>query len=248
MNQDRYFTNIQEKQRYGLAIVMLLVFKMQYLLLPMFNNAITDNDDLSNVNNKDGISSINSSDSSTLNIPMNRHVKDWIVKFKKNPDNVAELYRKGSLYRPFVEKILYDNDLPLVLFYLPMIESRYEKDLRSHAAAVGPWQFTRLTAKFYGLKMNRNVDERKHIILSTKAAANYLKDLYNQFNSWELALAAYNCGPTCVAKSIKKGKTNNYWTLVDKKLLPVETRNYVAKFMALTYIAEGNSPTIADIQ
>lgn len=232
MELQNVYVNAKERQRYGLAIMAFVCFKMHYVLIPSFSPS----------SNGQGLLStqmLNSAESS-LSISLNNHVSNWITYYKKDHNGFAELYRRGSIYRPIVEKILADHQIPKELYYLPMIESRYDKNAKSRGKAVGVWQFTTLTAKHYGLKVDHRIDERKHILSSTKAAAQYLKDLYKQFNSWELALAAYNCGPTCVQKSLKKGKTNNYWILVDKKLLPKETRNYVAKFMAVTYLGEGN--------
>ena len=109
----------------------------------------------------------------------------------------------------------------------------------SRAKAVGIWQFIQKTGKRYGLMINRSVDERRDPIRATEAAAKYLKDLYNAFNSWKLAIAAYNCGETRVLRAIMHTDTRNFWKIVETNL-PRETRNYVPKFIAAAII--GRSP------
>ena len=123
-------------------------------------------------------------------------------------------------------------------FFIPVIESSYVSHAHSRARAVGIWQFIKGTGKRYGLKINRYVDERKSPISSSLAASQYLKDLYIAFGSWELAMAAYNCGEHRVLRAIMKGDSKDYWVLSRKKLLPRETRNYVPKFMAAAIIGK----------
>ncbi|MGB9873442.1 MAG: lytic transglycosylase domain-containing protein, partial [Hydrogenobacter sp.] len=98
----------------------------------------------------------------------------------------------------------------------------------SRSGAAGLWQFISSTARRYGLRVDDQVDERFDVIKSTEAAVRYLKDLYNMFGSWELALAAYNCGENCV-KSRTAGV--DFW--ITKDMLPLETRNYVPAFFAV---------------
>ena len=93
------------------------------------------------------------------------------------------------------------------------------------------------TARRYGLIVNQYVDQRRDPIYSTEAAIKYLTDLYNVFNSWELAIAAYNCGEFRVLRAIMKGKSRDFWELSRQKLLPPETRNYVPKFLAAAIVA-----------
>ena len=88
------------------------------------------------------------------------------------------------------------------------------------------------TAKLYGLKVDRFVDERKDPLKSSRAAAQLLKDLYGRFGDWYLAMAAYNAGPGRVEKAIKKGRTRDFWSLARGKHLPKETAEYVPKWIA----------------
>ena len=117
-----------------------------------------------------------------------------------------------------------------------MIESGFKMNARSHAAAVGPWQFIRSTGKKYKLKINPWVDERMDLEKATHAAANYLNDLYDMFQSWELAMAAYNCGEERTFRAVRKNRSYDFWVVA--KDLPRETRNYVPKYQAALTIAK----------
>jgi membrane-bound lytic murein transglycosylase D len=140
--------------------------------------------------------------------------------------------RNGERYRPLIEQALAKHNLPKELYFVGLIESGYELSARSHASAVGPWQFMSDTAKRYNLKVTRSVDERKNIIKSTNAAARYFQDLYNIFGNWELALSAYNAGEFGVIRRIRSAKSRNFYVLADRKVLPKETRNYIPKLKA----------------
>ncbi len=118
-----------------------------------------------------------------------------------------------------------------------MIESGFNVKARSHAAAVGPWQFIKPTAKRYGLRVDSWVDERMDPKKSTEAAANYLGDLYAMFQNWELAAAGYNCGEDRVQNAIDKYQINDFWQ-ISQFTLPKETKNYVPKLMAALIIAK----------
>lgn len=169
----------------------------------------------------------------------NKQVEKWIEYFsKKDLDRYKRFITRGEYYKEVIQTGLEEEELPYTLYYLPLIESGFRQRALSHAGAVGPWQFIKGTATRYGLSVNSFVDERRDPILSTEAATKYLSDLYNVFHSWELAIAAYNCGELRVLRAIMRGKTRNFWELSEKKLLPRETRNYVPKFLAAAYIGE----------
>ncbi len=176
-----------------------------------------------------------------IKVVKNAAVDKWIDYFaNKDKERFQRFLDRGEYYKELVQTILEENGLPHELYYLAMIESGFVKYARSRASAVGTWQFMKGTGKQYGLDVNSYVDERKDPIRATEAATKYLGDLYMAFKSWELALAAYNCGEHRVLRSIMRGDTRDYWSLNEKKLIPRETRNYVPKFMAAVII--GNNP------
>lgn len=170
-----------------------------------------------------------------LHIPIeiNRKVSEWINFFTVRERERTQRYlERGEALRPHIEAILKENEVPAELYYLAMIESGFVTHAKSHAKAVGVWQFMPGTGRNYGLALNKQVDERRNWVKSTESAASYLKDLNNVFGSWYLALAAYNAGEHRIVRSIMKGKTRDFWALAEQGLLPKETLNYVPKFLA----------------
>lgn len=162
----------------------------------------------------------------------------WINYFtKRDKERFIRHLNNGEKYKQLVMNIFEEEGLPKELYYVGLIESGYNSRIKSRAKATGYWQFMKGTAKNYGLKINRSVDERTNIHKSTLAAAQYFKDLYNIFGSWELALCAYNKGEYGIIKAIRKGNTRNYHELVQKKLLPKETVYYIPKVMAAKYLS-----------
>lgn len=179
-----------------------------------------------------------------LEIPIetNERVKEWIHYFTvRDRERFQRFIDRGATYRPAIAKILKDNDVPSDLYYLAMIESGFSLHARSHASAVGAWQFIRGTGDRYGLMQNAYVDERRDILHSTQAAATYLKRLHAAFQSWYLALAAYNSGEGRILSAILNGGSRDFWELVENKALPEETRHYVPKFLAAVII--GRNPS-----
>lgn len=147
---------------------------------------------------------------------------------------------RSAKYMEIMKEILREKELPEELVFLPIIESGFNMDAYSRARAVGPWQFIASTAKRYGLVIDWWRDERKDPIKSTKAAADYLKDLYRMFGSWNLALAAYNAGEGRISKALKRSDADNYWALLSTKQIKKETKEYVPRYIAATMIA--NTP------
>jgi membrane-bound lytic murein transglycosylase D len=156
------------------------------------------------------------------------------------------LYRM-QLYRPLVEQILDELQMPRELICVAIIESGFYLTAKSSARAVGPWQFISGTARIYGLRVDWWYDERRDIVASTYAAGNYLKDLYGIWNDWPLALAAYNCGEYRVARAVASQRTSDFWKL----RLPKQTERYVPKFLATLYILRDPASygfTIPDVE
>ncbi|RKY60533.1 MAG: hypothetical protein DRP96_05605 [Candidatus Neomarinimicrobiota bacterium] len=152
----------------------------------------------------------------------------------KEHDRFQKWLNNAGRYRAHMLPILKEFGLPEEIFYLALIESGYNPVAYSYAHAAGPWQFIASTGAIYGLKRNWWVDERRDPIKSTYAAAKYLKKLYDEFDDWFLALAAYNTGELRVWRAIRREGTRDYWKL---RSLPKQTRNYIPTLMAGMTIA-----------
>lgn len=175
-------------------------------------------------------------------VTINAGVEKWVDYFTGRGRKHFEKYlERSELFIPYIKPILKQYGLPEDLVYLAMIESGFHNHARSFAKAVGPWQFISATGKRYGLSVNWWVDERRDTRKSTISAAEYLKDLYGMFHSWELAAAAYNAGESKIAKAIRRYGTADFWTIARQKYLRPETRNYVPKIIAAALIAKNRT-------
>ena len=144
---------------------------------------------------------------------------------------------RAALYFPTFEHYLATYGLPQQLKYLPMVESRLRPRAVSPVGATGLWQLMRGTAADAGLHMDYYVDERRDPHRSTEAALAYLQHQYDRFGSWELALAAYNCGGGTVSRAIRRaGGERDFWKL--QTYLPKETQHYLSRYLAASYVAE----------
>ena len=151
-----------------------------------------------------------------------------------NRENSERILGRSVLYFPMFEKYLQAKGMPADLKFLPVIESALNPKAVSRVGATGLWQFMESTGKLYGLNVNWTIDERSDPEKSTIAAVEHLHDLYERFDSWELALAAYNSGAGRVNRAIKRSHSRNFWKI--QRYLPRETRNYVPAFIAATYL------------
>jgi len=142
---------------------------------------------------------------------------------------------RGLEFVPMIEREFGERGVPAELAYLPVVESCFLPDATGRSA-VGLWQFTRSTARKYGLTVDRRIDERRDPAKSTRAAARYLRDLYDQFQSWDLALAAYNAGPGRVRRALRRKPRAGFFELAEGRLLPPITRRYVPKVLAVSVI------------
>lgn len=177
----------------------------------------------------------------TFDIPIviNHKVQKWMNYFTGRGRKffAAWLSRSGR-YIPMMQSILRENGLPEDLIYLAMIESGFKPYAYSRARASGPWQFIKQTGARYGLKSNYWIDERRDPEKSTIAAAQHLKDLYDQFDHWYLAAAGYNAGQGKVSRAIKRYNTEDFWKMSRYGYLRSETKNYVPKIIAAALIAK----------
>lgn len=173
-----------------------------------------------------------------IGIPDHRSVFAALAYFTNElrPD-IQESLLRSARYKKMIDAALDAHQLPKALAYLPVIESAYVPTLTSRAGAHGMWQFMPQTAREYGLRVNRKVDERTDPELSTRAAAAYLKDLYREFGDWPLALAAYNAGPARIHRAMEETCATTFWELLERRAVPRETRGYVPTFFATIIIA-----------
>ncbi|MBE7415603.1 MAG: transglycosylase SLT domain-containing protein [Deltaproteobacteria bacterium] len=184
-------------------------------------------------------------------VVVNKSVESFIRYFQTNGRKHFEKWLgRSAEYMHMLQAILRENGLPEDLSYIALIESGLNPTVRSHANAVGMWQFIKGTAVRYGLRVDWWIDERRDPEKATYAAASYLKNLYGMFGSWYLAAAGYNAGEGRVARAIKKQGTEDFWELASKKkALHRETREYVPKYLAALTIAKdpeqyGFSPVV----
>ena len=168
----------------------------------------------------------------------NGYVKAYIKKYT-NPNfrsHLSKMKGLASYYFPIFEKVFNETNVPNEIKYLAIVESSLNPHAVSRVGATGPWQFMYATAKGFGLKMDAYVDERKDPIEATYAAAAYLKNAYDVYGDWFLAIASYNCGQGNVNRAISRsGKRNpDFWDI--QAYLPTETRNYVPAFIAMSHV------------
>ncbi len=176
---------------------------------------------------------------SDLPLMMTDPVAGYINYFSTRGRGTLEraLARSGR-YQAMIRRTLKEEGVPQDLIYLAQAESGFHPLALSRAGARGMWQFMGSRAKGYGLERNWWVDERQDPEKSTQAAAHHLKDLYNQFGDWYLAMAAYNSGPGTVQSAVKRTGYADFWQLYKRNVLPKETRNYVPIILAVTIMAK----------
>lgn len=164
-------------------------------------------------------------------------VQQWKEHFHELHPVVRERYfQQIREWGPKLESTLHREGLPAEFVYLALIESGLNPQAYSHRHAAGLWQLRAGTARAYGLTVSETVDERFDPQKSTRAAARYLKDLRKRFGSWELAAAAYNVGPTWMARTLEEHDANTFWELAQRNALPAETREYVPRFLAVIQV------------
>ncbi|TYC15633.1 LysM peptidoglycan-binding domain-containing protein [Bizionia gelidisalsuginis] len=173
-----------------------------------------------------------------FNVEYNPGLESVIKSFlKRRHQSLERLMGLSHFYFPMFERELDNYNIPLEMKYLAIVESALKPRAKSRVGATGLWQFMYATGKQYGLEVSSYVDERSDPIKATESAAKYLARLYEIFEDWDLALAAYNSGPGNVNKAIRRsGGSKNYWNI--RPNLPRETAGYVPAFLATMYIFE----------
>ena len=176
---------------------------------------------------------------SDLPLMMTDQVAGFINYFSNRGRGTVEraLARSGR-YEDMIRRTLREEGVPQDLIYLAQAESGFHPLAVSRAGARGMWQFMGSRAKGYGLQRSWWVDDRQDPEKATHAAARHLKDLYNQFGDWYLAMAAYNSGPGTVQSAVKRTGYADFWELYRRNVLPKETRNYVPIIVAVTIMAK----------
>ncbi len=174
----------------------------------------------------------------TIVQPGNMNLVRWKISsyLDRDPKTTEKMLGRMVQYFPLIEHKLKAAGLPEDLKFLPIIESSLNPNAVSHMGAVGIWQFMYYTGRENGLRINGVVDERRDPVAATDAAVEYLSTLYERFDDWALAIAAYNSGPGRVERAIRYSNSRNFWELM--RFLPRETRNYIPKYLAAAYLCK----------
>jgi membrane-bound lytic murein transglycosylase D len=165
-----------------------------------------------------------------------QQVHAFIRFYRTHEPYLDRVFNRGEPFLPHILSRLEEEGMPADLALLPVVESAFRPFAYSSGRAAGIWQFTPATGRHFDLKQNWWYDGRRDVLASTEAALEYLKYLHGRFDSWLLALAAYNSGPGTVNSAIRenrrRGQPTDFWNLD----LPRETRSYVPKLLALSHV------------
>lgn len=174
----------------------------------------------------------------TINVPDHPLVEKYIKQYTSTggKDWLTQVMKRGEPYRSYIEDRIQEMNLPMELEFLPVIESSFVVSALSSSKALGLWQFMENSISPFGIRKNQWIDERLDPWLSTKAALKKLNENYTVLGSWEMALAAYNCGLGAATRAAKKAGNYDFWYLADNGYLPKQTVNYVPKFLAVSKI------------
>jgi membrane-bound lytic murein transglycosylase D len=175
-----------------------------------------------------------------LPLTVNDQVLTYLNYFKtpRGSAIVETGLRRAGKYRAMIQRVLQDEGMPQDLIYLAQAESAFQPQAVSKAGARGMWQFMSYAGRKYGLQKSWWLDERQDPEMATHAAARDLRDLYNEFGDWYLAMAAYNSGAGTVEHAIERTGYADFWELYRRNVLPRETKNYVPIILALTLISK----------
>jgi membrane-bound lytic murein transglycosylase D len=176
---------------------------------------------------------------SDLPLMINDYVAGYINYFSTRGRGVFEgAWTRSGKYREMIQRIFKEEGIPQDLIYMAQAESGFKPQALSRARARGMWQFMASRGVGYGLRRTWWVDDRQDPEKATRAAARHLKDLFNQFGDWYLAMAAYNSGPGNVQQAVKRTGYADFWQLYKRNVLPAETKNYVPIILAMTIMSK----------
>ncbi len=234
LNDDEYAANIDQKwldELYSSSLYDTIFKSVSELKYEKIDYPQLSTDTL-----KSRLKRLNSK--TPFNVEYNPSLESVIKSYLKNRrQSLERLMALSEYYFPTFERELDNQNIPLEIKYLAIVESALKPKAKSRVGATGLWQFMFATGKQYGLDVSSYVDERSDPIKSTVAASKYLASLYRIFGDWDLALAAYNSGPGNVSKAIRRsGGYKNYWNI--RPFLPRETAGYLPAFLATMYIFE----------
>lgn len=174
-------------------------------------------------------------------IDLNDKVLTWVSLFATTKRGFMEnALGRASVFMPMIRQVFAEEGVPQDLAYLAVIESGFRNEAKSRAKAVGMWQFIRATGRIYGLNGNAWIEERRDPVKATRAAARYLKRLYEISGDWYLAASGYNAGPLTLDRAIQNVGTRNFWDLARSRWLRTETKNYVPELCAAILV--GRNP------
>ncbi len=174
---------------------------------------------------------------SPINLPFNDVTKSYIERYTNTRyGTINRILSLSQYYFPYIEQELTKRGIPVEFRAMPIIESALSATAKSYAGAAGLWQFMPATGKAYGLEINSLVDERLDFVAATKAACDYITDMYKIYGDWTLVIASYNCGPGNVNKALARSGVKDGGTFWDVYYhLPRETRGYVPAFVGASY-------------
>jgi len=159
-------------------------------------------------------------------------------------ERTAAGIKRSGKYLAQMQQIFQERGLPAELAYLPIVESSYDANAKSNVGALGMWQFMRVTGKQFNMRVDRNIDERKDPLESTRAAAAYLKQAYESLGSWPLAITSYNYGPAGMARAVSEVGSNDLVTLIQKynhRYWGFAPKNFYAEFLAAVEVGKNTN-------
>jgi membrane-bound lytic murein transglycosylase D len=168
-----------------------------------------------------------------------RAVDSWEQRYRAKPaewEGHLEHPRRGGRYLPEVQRMVDEAGLPPEVAFLPTLESGYRSDVHGIGGS-GLWQLGAATARRYGLVVSGGRDDRLNAHLSTQVAIRHLQYLYERYQDWPLALAAYNAGEGTVDRALRLNPGASYWDLAERRRLPAITCSYVPKLLGLARVA-----------